>query len=355
MRRLDTYILKGFLASFLICLVSILALYVVVDLSTNLGEFIEAERQNPASFMASYYLYRIPLLFGKFCPIVALLAAAFTLTFLEKRNELTPIKASGISMRRFTLPLVVAAGVLSLLSLAFEEWVVPVAARRIYTGNIERSDPHLWYQLVCDREASRYLFYVVYFPVEARMEGVYVSVVDESMREREFIYADRGAFLESDGPGWTLTGGYRIRFDGTGRRLGPPEPFETMHLDTVLRPTDMENRARVDEMSLSSLLRAWHRTPSLYTLGVQLHSRAAFALGSIVLVLAGLPVILSGAHRHYFLGALATALVAGAYFGLTYLALSLGMNGLVPPFVAAWSPPVLFGALAAAAQDLMPT
>ncbi|MHC4599230.1 MAG: LptF/LptG family permease [Planctomycetota bacterium] len=355
MRKLHFYVLRNFVSGFFIVLFSITALYLVIDVSTNLEKFLKAERSNAVLFIASYYLYRLPFLLGKLCPLIALLSAAFTLTFLEKRNELTPIKASGVSMKRLVMPILVAGSLLAALTYALEEWAIPHAAREIYMKNLERSDPHLWNQLVHDREGSLYVYYVAYFPPDALMERVYVSRVDRDMREREFLYARECRFVEAGGGAWILRDGYRILFDREGFRRGPPEDFEEQALETGLRPSDMERRAIVDEMPLSRLARAWRENPSLYTLGVRFHFRAALPAANVLLLLVGLPIILSGAHRRYFLGALATALMAGAYYGFAFLCLRLGMNGTIPPFVAGWAPPVLFTGVASAVWGLMPT
>ncbi len=347
--------MKPFLGSFFIALAAVFLLYVVIDLSTNLGDFLEAGRRNNAAFVSTYYLYRLPLLFPKLCPLALLLASAFTLTYLEKRNELTPIKASGISLWRLTWPLFFFGALLAALSLAAEQWLVPWAATRIYMENLEKSEPHLWHQLIRDEKNDRYLFYVTYFPARKRMERIYISSVDDAMREREFVYAEVGTFAEADGGSWILENGYRIRYDEKGFREGPVEAFDAMRLSTPLRPSDMESRTRADEMSLSGLRRRWRRHPSFYNLGVRLHFRAAFPASNVVLLLFGLPVVLAGARRRYLFGAMCTILLAGAYFLAVFLGLRLGMGGALPPFLAGWGPPALFGALAASLADLMPT
>lgn len=356
MRRLHAYLLKAFAAGFAISLASVLLLYIVIDLSTNLGQFLEAGRGHLPRFIAAYYVTRVPLIAGKLAPLAALLAAAFTLAFFEKRNELVPIKASGISMQRFTRPLVVAALLVTAASLALEEWAVPWASRKIYMENLEASEPHLWNQLVPDRANDLYVFYIAYYTADERLEMVHVSRVDDQAREREFLYADEGRPDTVDGKrGWRLERGYRILYDEKGLRVSGPDPFDTWFLETRLRPADMENRSRPDEMSLSSLARQWRTNPSLHALGVRFHFRAAFPVAGPILVWLGLPLILAGAHRRYFLGALSTALLAGAYFAVAFLALRLGMNGAIPPFLAGWGPAALFGALAFAVHDRMPT
>ncbi|MHC4779930.1 MAG: LptF/LptG family permease [Planctomycetota bacterium] len=355
MKKLHGYILKSFVASFLIGLVSITTLYLVIDISTNLGKFLEAERPNTAAFVASYYLYRLPLILGKLCPVITLLAAAFTLTFLEKRNELTPIKASGISIRRLVLPLVAASAILTAGTLALEEWIIPRCASEIYMKNIEKSDPHLWNQLVHDLEESQYIYYVAYYPPKAMMNNVYVSRTDSDMREKEFTYARLCTFSEMDGGAWTLRDGYTIEFDETGLRRGPLARFEEKRLVSKLRPSDMEHRAIVDEMPLSGLIETWKGNPSLHTLGVRFHFRTALPFANILLLVVGVPVILGGAHRRYFLGTMATAALGGVYFGLVFLSLKLGMNGTIPPWMAGWATPVLFTGVASAVWGLMPT
>ena len=68
-----------------------------------------------------------------------------------------------------------------------------------------------------------------------------------------------------------------------------------------------------------------------------------------------MPVVLARAHQRFFIGALATALLAGAYFFFTFMALRFGMQGAIPPVVAGWGPTVVFGATAAAVYDLIPS
>jgi lipopolysaccharide export system permease protein len=354
MRRLDAYLLRRFLADACIGMACVFALYVVLDLSTNLGRFLDAGRSRPAAFIAAYYLFRFPLLFGKLCPLVLLLGASFSLTLLERRNELVPIKASGIGMVRFTRPLVLCGLAAALLGLAVEEWAVPWAAREVVRRNLERSDSNLWNQLVRDEARSQYVFYNVYYPAQRRMERVHVSRVDAKMREREVLYAEEATFSRSE-QAWTLHRGTLIRYDEKGLREGTPEAFDARRLETDLLPTDMENRARPDEMPLSGLRAAWAAHPSISSLGARFHFRAALPFANVLILLVGLPVVLSGARKRFFLGALATALLGGAYLALSYGALQLGVSGALPPVLAGWGPAILFSAAAAAAYDLMPS
>ena len=355
MRRLHAYLLRRFLVDFGICMLSVLALYVVLDLSANLGKFLKPGRSNPAGFIAEYYAYRLPLLFAKLAPLAALLGAAFSLTLLESRNELTAVKAAGISMVRFTRPILLAGAALAGLCLAFEEWVVPWASGQVYVRNLERSDAHRWSQTVPDPNRSQYIFYLAYFPAEKRMEKIHVTRVDSRMREREAVVAEEAVFHSRNGGFWLMKNGYSQRYDELGYRSGPPERFSERVLDTGLRPTDMENHSRPDEMPLSAVYQAWRANPSERTLGLQFHSRAALPFATLLLLLVGMPVALAGAHRRFFLGALATGLIAGAYFILLFTAQQLGMAGQLPPVVAGWGANALFAALAAAVYDLGPS
>src|SRR5262249_26495897 len=156
---LDRYILRQFLRAYVGCFLSFLALYVVMDVFTKLEEFTEpdaARRQasrdvdeirsastqtltysnastmrKMQSFfrnMGVYYGYRLPVFFDRMNGMIALMAAVFTLGWLERQNELLGFLASGVSMRRLIVPVAAAVLVLLGLGVANREELIPRCA-----------------------------------------------------------------------------------------------------------------------------------------------------------------------------------------------------------------------------------
>src|ERR1035437_9280475 len=111
MRTLDRYIIRSFLYTALLFFIIIISLRVVIDLNFNLDEFLKGNASGADKFhnIASYYLYQIPAYVIELGGILIVASAAFTLARMNHSNELTAILASGVSLRRVILPIVICA------------------------------------------------------------------------------------------------------------------------------------------------------------------------------------------------------------------------------------------------------
>jgi lipopolysaccharide export system permease protein len=159
MGLLDRYLIGQFCRAYLACFLSLLALYLVMDLFTKLDEFTESPNSRAVRAAANvstetgavppvrlswlgrvghYYLHRLPLFFDKLSGMVMLMAAAFTLGWLERQNELQPILASGIPIRRLLWPVLAMILVLTGLGILNREYVIPWCAPHLLR---EAEDP----------------------------------------------------------------------------------------------------------------------------------------------------------------------------------------------------------------------
>jgi lipopolysaccharide export system permease protein len=124
---IDRYLLRQFLQTFLICFCSLTGLYSVIDGFGNLDEFINHASKHGGLLvvMGEYYGYRSLSFFDTISPVLTLIAAMFTVTWIQRHNELTALQAAGISKARVMKSVVVAAIGVSLLSVANREFVIP--------------------------------------------------------------------------------------------------------------------------------------------------------------------------------------------------------------------------------------
>ena len=117
---IDRYLLGLFLRVFLICFISLSGLIVIGDVVGHMHELLEQIRGegNAAMVLANYYGAKIPWFFDILGRVVVALAAAFTVTWLQRHNEMTALMAAGISRWRIVKPLVAAAVGISLVAAA---------------------------------------------------------------------------------------------------------------------------------------------------------------------------------------------------------------------------------------------
>ena len=127
MKLLDRYLLRQFIQIFVICFLSLMGLYLVIDLFGHLDSFsAQAEREGSLlKVIAEYYGYQSIGFFDRTSGMLAMISAMFTVTWLQRHQEMTAMMAAGISKFRIIRPLLSAAVVVSLLGVASREWVIP--------------------------------------------------------------------------------------------------------------------------------------------------------------------------------------------------------------------------------------
>ena len=126
MRILEKYLFKSFLAPLIYCAATFLFLYVVIDLFGHLDEILR--NKVPLSILFDYYLNLMPAIFIQVTPVSVLLATVYTLSAMNKYNEITAMKASGISVFRIIRPFLLMGLLFSVLTILVNERVVPQAS-----------------------------------------------------------------------------------------------------------------------------------------------------------------------------------------------------------------------------------
>lgn len=127
MTIIDRYMLRQFLQVLAICFLSFTGLYVVIDAFGHLDHFVDYAdaHGNLLGTIAEFYGYRTLALFDWISGILALVAAMFTVTWIQRHQEMTALLAAGVPRMRVLRPLIVAVFVVSLLAAANREFVIP--------------------------------------------------------------------------------------------------------------------------------------------------------------------------------------------------------------------------------------
>ena len=119
---LDRYVLKQFIPVFIIALFMFALLIVMIDLFSYLVRYLNNDVSFSDIFLVSFYY--IPKSISYAFPISLLFAAAYTLGDLYAKNELTSIFTSGITFRRFIMPLLLIGISSSLFAFFFNDIIV---------------------------------------------------------------------------------------------------------------------------------------------------------------------------------------------------------------------------------------
>ncbi|MCD5401702.1 LptF/LptG family permease, partial [candidate division NPL-UPA2 bacterium] len=292
MRILDRYLARSLLTAYLGALLTFVSLYLIVDLFANSDEWLRAKM--PASMVIDYYLNLIPEVFILIGPVALLLATLFGLGTLAKNNELTAIKASGISLYRTILPLLILSFFISLFTLLVNEVKVPPAARRVEEIKRMRrgKDMFIYRNIQLFGEAGN-MFYIQSFDKKRMvMEGLQVLRYSPQGFIESRIDAKEAKWQEGR---WVLHQGFQKIYDERGVLIGRSEPLR--ELDIAETPEDFSaGERRKKELSFRELKehirtlekRGFRPRREL----VELHSKLSLPLINFIIILIGIPFAL---------------------------------------------------------------
>ena len=122
MKRIDLYIIKNFLSRFLLIMFTFLLIFFAVDIIDKLDNFSKYNISNDE--IIDYYIYTFPWFLSLALPMTLLLSTIFCYSILQKNNELTALKASGISLGRVSAPIILIGIFFSFFSFFFDNIIV---------------------------------------------------------------------------------------------------------------------------------------------------------------------------------------------------------------------------------------
>ncbi len=381
----DRYVARSYLFSLAVFYGTLVGLYLVIDVSGHIAVLFHASGfWGLAPLVVKVYLPRIPLILHELTPFVALLAAMFTVSKMQRDNELLCLTLSGVSIFRVLRPLFVVAVALCLLYVGNREWVIPNLLEHLVQGEdvLESRNPDEVDQFEY-RDAQGNDFSIRKYHVFAKkMLGVIITTYyqDEETPERHVpsrrVFASEGHWRrDADGrEGWLLSRG-KVTFYQRDRTRAPGLPFqfgedekglrilqpgESLESDAEfvsgLRPHQI--RTRGEEMQYygtGKLAEMRQDFPTRAGLAASYHRRFASPVAVIVLLMLGLPFALSGYGSSAFRSIGMGVFLCFVYYVADALCLSMGVGGTLPPAAAAWLPVLVFGPLGLYLLDSVPT
>src|SRR5215475_7942087 len=95
---IDRQMVRSYFKAYVVCLTSLLSLYTVVDMFTNLEDFARADK-GQSEFLRKvvlFYGYRVFRIFDQLCEAILLLSAMFTVAWMQRHNEQVPLLSAGV-------------------------------------------------------------------------------------------------------------------------------------------------------------------------------------------------------------------------------------------------------------------
>ena len=132
MKIISRYVLREHVGPFLFALTALTSLMLLNFISRQFGELVG--KGLPGSVIGEFFLLSIPFTIALTVPMSVLVAVLYAFSRLAAENEVTALKASGVSPWRARVSGARRGGVvMSIVLLAFNDQVLPRANHRLKT------------------------------------------------------------------------------------------------------------------------------------------------------------------------------------------------------------------------------
>ena len=364
MRIIDRYLLRQFLHTFSICFLSLTGIFIVFDAFTNLEAFMHcAKGMQMLRLVAGYYVFQPLLFFDRTSGLLALMSAMFTVTWIQRHNEMTALMAAGIPRIRIVAPVIVAAIVIDVLGVMNRELLIPhfryEVSRRPGDLAINAGEE------LCPQSDNR---------TDILIRGRFAYVNQQRIERPDFLlplnlreYGKRllaeNAFYRPAAAG--RPGGYLLDGLQEPKNLAKQPSLLLEGKAVVITPRDAPDWLRPNQCfvvsdvafeelfggqafrnfaSTAQLISSLHNNSFDFgaSIRVAIHSRIVQPVLDLTLLFLGLPLVVTRSNRNVFM-AIGLCLSVVTIFVLVVIGIEqLGSIELISPVLAAWLPLFLF-------------
>lgn len=350
MTKIDWYILRKFIGTFIYSLMILLIISVVIDVTEKVDDFMN----NNLSFrtiVVDYYFGFIPHIAALLFPLFIFISVIFFTSKMAYRSEIIAILSAGVSFRRFLRPYWIGAILFGGLLWLGNRWVVPNANRiRTTFENTyirSRGTGETQYDRTTRIDSFTYVTFSTYDPDNRSGSGFVLERV-EGLQMTFKLRADR---ITWD----SVAGSWKLEYVSMRSIKGLKETWwnkQDTALKIPLSPKEMVEERNIQEaMTTPELNRFINReelrgAEGLNVFYVEKYRRTSSAAAVIILSLIGAVIasrkVRGGSGLHLAIG----IVISASYIIFLQFSTVFSTKANLNPMLAVWIPNFLFGGLA---------
>lgn len=301
------------------------------------------------SIIMQYYVVFIPEIIRLMTPVSVLLAGLFVTGKMTNLNELTALKSSGVSIYRYLAPFLITGLFISLFSIYFGGYVVPKANKHKLFLEREYMDKNIIAagRKINFQDSETRIVTIGYFDSYRDIASdISVQEFDRNNPTKMIkrIDAIKMSF-DSTRSAWILNSVIeRFFYDDSTNLL----KLDTLALsDLSFGPDDVLKKQREPtELNLDELREfadEQKRTGNNPTrIEIEYHSRIAFSFAALIVILFGVPLSVNKRKGGLAIQFGISLLITFIYLVFMKIFQAFGKNGVLDPFLTAWSANILF-------------
>lgn len=353
-KKLDLYIGRKFLFTYLFMIIVVMSISIVIDISERLRDFTNPESDLTVwQIMTEYYPYFFIHYMNLFSSLIIFLAVLFFTSMMAARSEIIAILSNGVSFGRFTRPYLVVSTLLLVFSLLSNHYWVPEANKR----RIDFESKYIWPPGPMENtnlqvDDSTIVHYNRYSPLDHSVTRLWVENWRKDENGLYTMYKDMQVHValgDSLSNKWTLTKVF-VRYINDSSEIVKIIPKVDTVLHFNVKELGIENNKMV-AMTTPELLNYLEKQKkkganNVVNIELTFHERTAYPFAAYVLTLLGLSVA-SRKSREKVGKSIALGLVISfTYIFFMKMTAVAATNVGLSPAIAVWVPNVFFALIA---------
>jgi lipopolysaccharide export system permease protein len=361
MRLLDRYLFRELFTPLAYCFIGIQAFLICIVVFTDAGKIGDAKLSfgQTIEYAAASTMENLWIVI----PVCLLLALLMTITHHARHNEITAMRAAGISLWRICLPYFIVGLFASAILFVLDETIVPRCADWAYR-TINRNNPSASglkdvynFPFINGRANRNWVIRGYYHPGAPELPHPLVrwSLADGSSRilsadktvrtNGVWIFYNANEFSQADAASLAVP-----MWQTNVAALTMPDFDETP--EEIKREIKIAGyfSGRNGNLSLADIrdYMKWHPNLSKEDRGwllTEMHGRIATPLTCLVVVLIAIPFGAAPGRRNLFFGVAGSIFICFTFFVLQRASFAFGSSGACPAWLAAWLPNMIFAIL----------
>lgn len=360
LKRLDWYIIRKFIGTYVYSIALIISLSIVFDVHENLAKFTKYHAPLRAIVM-DYYVNFVPYFSNLFSPLFVFIAVIFFTSKLAGNSEIVAMMASGVSFKRLLRPYMFSCMLIAMLSYYLSAYVIPhgTLVRQNFESLYKNKKKITAAENVQLQVAPGVIAYIQHYDNDSK-RGYGFSL--DKFENKKLVSHLTAMEIQYDTIAdskyhWSLRG-WKVRtLRGLREQITSGSKTDSL---IQMEPIDLVYSKGQQETFTSPELQDYitkqidRGSSSVVQYKVEYHKRIASSFASFILTIIGFS--LSSRKRKGGMGMyLGIGLVLSfAYIMLQTVSATFAVNSGFPPMLAAWVPNILFAIVAYACYRQAP-
>jgi LPS export ABC transporter permease LptF/LPS export ABC transporter permease LptG len=347
---LDDMILRDFVMYLAMILATLLILALVF---TFFELFTDIVRNKVSVLLLIEYLLNLsPSLIYQMTPVAVMLAVLITFGLMQKSSELTAMKATGISLYRATLPVIVLSALLAGGLFLFDQVYIPHTNKRqeILRNEIKGKPAQTYLQ--ANRQwivgGNNEIYYYQFFDADTdTFRGVSIFEFDPRSFQLTRRISAAQAHWEASLQKFVFENGWVRTLKGASiqdYKTFEVATFNELHEDPNYFKKEVRQSSEMDYHELRDYIEDLQQSGfDTVRLRVQLGKKISYPLITLVMAILAIPFAVKGRTGGALAGVAIAITIAVLYIGTAGLFEAMGNANQLPALLAAWSPDLVFG------------